>query len=159
MLTQTTEHALRALLYLGRLTAGERASVAVIAEATGIPSAYLAKLLQTLAGRGWVESRLGRSGGFALSVPLDVICVADLIEQFAGSTGGSLCLLGNGACDPANPCIAHVRWSAARRAASDAVGRFRLSDLLGGARATDDGSAPAEGSLAEEPMSTLQEAI
>jgi Rrf2 family protein len=130
MLTQTTEHALRALLHLGRLAEGERAAVGSIARATGVPPAYLAKVLQALAGRGWVESRLGRTGGYALRRPLREVRIADLVEQFGGSAPGGLCLLGNRPCDPGRPCSAHTRWSVAQRAARSALGDLRLAELL-----------------------------
>lgn len=161
MLTQTTEYALRALLYLGRLPEGERCPVAAIARQTGIPSAYLAKLLQALAARGWVESRLGRSGGFALLHPLEDLRVADLIELFAAPQNGHYCLLGSGPCDPERPCSAHVRWSAAQRTARVAIGQLRLSDLLDGGSAADDeeiSTAPRIGS--HTPMTRIhQEAV
>lgn len=143
MLTQTTEHALRALLFLGRQPKGDRFPAATIARHTGIPSAYLAKLLQTLGARGWVESRLGRTGGFALAHPLHDIRVADLMDLFAAPQGGRFCLLGSGPCDALRPCVAHVRWSAAQRTAHRAIGQLRLSELLDESGSNGDAMAAA----------------
>ncbi|HUF13934.1 MAG TPA: Rrf2 family transcriptional regulator [Longimicrobiales bacterium] len=159
MITRTAEHALRALLYLGRRENGEAASVARVAGAMGIPSAYLAKLLHTLSGRGWVESRLGRAGGYALAVPLQEITVRELIDMFAGAETGGLCLLGDRPCDPASPCGAHERWSGAKRAAAEAIGQFRLADLLENAPSTraGDEEAPLNGSHSRRNGEVLQE--
>ena len=135
MLTQTAEHALRALLYLGRMPAGQRTSVLAIARETGIPAAYLAKLLHTMAARGYVRSMRGRTGGFALALPVDRIQVGDVLEMFAAPDNSRLCLLGARPCDGAHPCATHQRWSRAKEEAAAAVGRLRLSELLEGAPA------------------------
>jgi Rrf2 family protein len=89
-------------------------------------------VLQTLAARGWVESRLGRTGGFALLRPLREIRVGDLIELLHRTSSIGTCLLGNRSCDPTRPCFAHVRWSEAQRSARAAIGELRLADLLDG---------------------------
>ncbi len=66
MNSQTTEYALRAVVYLaGR---GEGAAAArQIAEATGIPRSYLSKLLGSLVQGGILEARRGIGGGFTLA--------------------------------------------------------------------------------------------
>ena len=52
MLSQTSEHAIRALLYLAQQPAGEPVPADRIARALGAPGNYLGKTLQLLARRG-----------------------------------------------------------------------------------------------------------
>jgi len=152
MLTQTAEHALRALLYLGR-QGGGHVSVSGIANATGIPAAYLAKLLQSLAASGHLRSRMGRKGGYALARPADQVRVGELMELFSAPDTSRLCLLGDRPCDHARPCAAHVRWSAARQQAFSAMERLRLSDLL------DESPSLAEGLAAAPTIGSHMEPI
>ena len=64
MLTQTSEYALRAMVYMARKGEGKYAGVKEIAKATEVPSNYLAKILQQLAKAGVLESQKGFGGGF-----------------------------------------------------------------------------------------------
>ena len=72
MLSQTTEYALRAAVFLARDAGGPR-TAAEIARAAQVPSGYLAKVLRQLARAGVVTSQRGLGGGFALTrEPRDV---------------------------------------------------------------------------------------
>ncbi|MFI4859843.1 MAG: Rrf2 family transcriptional regulator [Phycisphaerales bacterium JB063] len=64
-LTTHTDYALRLLIYL-QARPEAPASVREVAEAYGISAHHLAKVAQTLAGLGWIDSRRGRGGGLAL---------------------------------------------------------------------------------------------
>lgn len=66
MISQTTEYALRAVVWLAAnpekpLTAQQ------IAEATRVPAGYLAKVLQGLSRAGLLHSQRGLGGGFSLA--------------------------------------------------------------------------------------------
>lgn len=66
MISQTTEYALRAVVWLAAnpekpLTAQQ------IAEATRVPAGYLAKVLQGLSRAGLLHSQRGLGGGFTLA--------------------------------------------------------------------------------------------
>ena len=66
MLSQTVEYALRAATYLAT-SPDEPKTVDQIAEATKVPVAYLAKVMQALVRGGLVKSRRGVGGGFTLA--------------------------------------------------------------------------------------------
>lgn len=132
MLTQTAEHALRALLYLAQQPAEVLVPANRIAEATGAPSNYLGKTLQGLATAGLVRSSRGREGGYTLRVPASAITVADVIAAFEAVEKQTRCLLGNRPCAAATPCEAHVRWESAQRVARESVGGITIEDLLSG---------------------------
>lgn len=76
MISQTEEHALKALLCLAR-EPGRAMTAHQIAGATGVPEGYLAKVLQLLGRAGLVRSRRGLRGGFTLSQsPAEVTVLA-----------------------------------------------------------------------------------
>lgn len=138
MLTQTAQHALRALLYLARQPEGAVVPAGRMAEATGAPARYLAKTLQVLAGVGLVRGTRGREGGYTLAVPAVSIRVGDVIAAFEGEEAPQRCLLGDRACQPEAPCAAHMRWREAQLRATESVSRIRLSDLLSGLATLDE---------------------
>jgi Rrf2 family protein len=78
LISKTAEYALSALVCLtheGRgLTAKE------IAQATGMPEGYLAKVLRTMARLGLVRSRRGPTGGFTLGRPPDRMTLGEVID-------------------------------------------------------------------------------
>lgn len=132
MLSQTAEHALRALLYLAQQPEGQLSPANRIAGAIGAPANYLGKTLQLLATAGLVRGTRGRVGGYTLLVPPRQIRVADVIAAFEGADRPERCLLGNRSCSTATPCVAHLRWQQAQRAARSSVGRITIADLLAG---------------------------
>jgi Rrf2 family protein len=81
MISLTLEYALRAAVYLAA-EQGWR-TTADIAEATRVPAAYLAKVLQQLGRAGLVRGQRGPTGGFILRQPADKItiwAVMDAVE-------------------------------------------------------------------------------
>jgi Rrf2 family transcriptional regulator, nitric oxide-sensitive transcriptional repressor len=72
MLSQTTEYALRVMVYLASLN-GKPATIAQIAAATQTPEGYLAKVLRSLALAELVRSRRGLHGGSVLARPAAAI--------------------------------------------------------------------------------------
>ncbi len=86
MISQTTEYALRAVVWLAEHR-DKAQTTDEIAQGMNIPAGYLSKVLQTLARAQLVISRRGLGGGFVLArlpsdiVPLDVINAVDPIRR------------------------------------------------------------------------------
>jgi Rrf2 family nitric oxide-sensitive transcriptional repressor len=78
MFSQSVEYALRAAVYLAD-AAGEPRTVQQIAEATKVPPAYLAKLMQQLGRAGLVASQRGVGGGFTLTRPAEELSLGDVV--------------------------------------------------------------------------------
>src|SRR5687768_8237493 len=110
MLSQTSEHALRAVVYLAR-TPDRAVAAEQIARALAAPANYLSKTLHALARAGVVGGTRGPNGGFRLLVNPAELTVARIIEVFDGAAVNPMCVSGGRVCDPDNPCHAHVRWS------------------------------------------------
>lgn len=79
-LTLHTDYALRALLYL-RLRGEEQSTIQEIADSYRISKNHLMKVIQRLAGLGYVHARRGRGGGLLLAKPPQEINLGLLVEQ------------------------------------------------------------------------------
>lgn len=78
MISQTTEYALRAIVWMAAnpekpLTAQQ------VAEATRVPAGYLAKVLQGLSRAGLLHSQRGLGGGFTLARPPSTVTMWDIV--------------------------------------------------------------------------------
>jgi Rrf2 family protein len=79
MFSQTTEYALRAVVFLAR-NAEQPHTTQQIAQAMRIPSSYLSKVLQALSRHELVRSQRGLHGGFVLSRPTSEITLLDVVN-------------------------------------------------------------------------------
>lgn len=132
MLNQSADHALRAVLFVARQHADERCSADRIAAAIGVPRNYLGKVLHTLSQAGVLDSTRGPRGGFKLAVEPAVLTLAAVVEPFQRMPERRHCLLGNGACDPDNPCHSHQRWQRMADRVTDFFQDTTVAVLLGG---------------------------
>lgn len=130
MLSQTAEHALRALLFLARQEPETPVSADRIADALGAPRNYLGKTLHALTRAGFVEGVRGPAGGYRLTADPARLSVADLIAAVDDPGRRTVCLLGDRPCDDGEPCPAHRRWTALERATQALLQRTTLTDLI-----------------------------
>ena len=142
MLSQTSEHAIRALLLLAQRP-GEAVPATRIAAALGAPANYLAKTLNALARTGMVASTRGPAGGFRLARPADRITLAEVDESFGEIRPAATCLLGDRPCDARAPCAAHARWSVVRDQLRAPLRATTIADLLDSHTLTIDAGALA----------------
>lgn len=130
MISQTGRYALNILGYLvrhqGELVRGE-----VIAEATGVPSNYLSKILNQLRKHGVVDSRKGWHGGFRLRPAAVDRPVRDVLAIIDGEdrTRRTDCVFGLEECDESNPCPLHGYWEAIRGIFTSMLDDARIADL------------------------------
>ncbi|MEL7472972.1 MAG: Rrf2 family transcriptional regulator [Planctomycetota bacterium] len=79
MLSQTAEYALRAMAILA-YSPDELVPTPKLAEETKVPSNYLAKVLQLLAGDGLIIGRRGVGGGYRLARPAGEISMLKVVN-------------------------------------------------------------------------------
>ena len=128
--TPPTQHALRALIHLARHGADGPVHARVIAATEAIPSAFLAKILNRLRGRGFLRSVMGPGGGYLLARPSNEIRVHDIIEALDDSQHRrTSCLLGLSACSDDHACPLHDRWKSIRNDLSQWIGSLTLADI------------------------------
>jgi len=80
MISQTSEYALRATLFLAARSEDTPASAHDIAEAVRVPAGYLQKILRVLARHGILTGQRGTHGGFALAKAPASISVLDVLR-------------------------------------------------------------------------------
>ncbi len=78
-LTQRTDYALRALLFLAE-RGDDGATASEIAGAHAVSEGHVRKVLHALAGEGFVRSRRGRGGRSWLARPSDAITVGQVVR-------------------------------------------------------------------------------
>lgn len=84
-LTNRSEYALLALIYLGRNAKKGFAHADQIASAQDIPKRFLQQILFTLKGARIVISEKGKNGGYGLARPAKEISLAEVIRLFEGA--------------------------------------------------------------------------
>lgn len=98
-LTQHTDYAFRILVALG-VAAPASLSAGEISEAYGISVHHVLKIIQRLAGLGYVETLRGRGGGARLAVEPLSIRLGELVRQTEPDLGVVACLQEEG-----EPCV------------------------------------------------------
>jgi Rrf2 family nitric oxide-sensitive transcriptional repressor len=128
MLSQTTEYALRAIVYLadhhGEAQTGEK-----IAAVTKVPLGYLAKIMQGLVKSGLVVSQRGLHGGFTLlrsAKDLTILDVVQAVDPIMRITTCPLHLPDHGS----DLCPLHRRLDNAMGAVETAFSRTTIVQLL-----------------------------
>lgn len=110
MLTQTSEYALRAMVYMARIGQERYAGVKEIAKATEVPANYLAKILQQLAKAGVLESQKGFGGGFRPARKLGNINLLAIVDPLENVSRFHRCVLGQRECNDEMACPLHDAW-------------------------------------------------
>lgn len=128
MLSQTVEYALRAATYLAT-SPQEPRTVEQIAEATRVPVAYLAKVMQSLVRGGLVSSRRGVGGGFLLVSPPRQVRILQIVQAVDPIERITTCPLGL-ASHGTRLCPLHRRLDNAIAAMEKAFASTTLADVL-----------------------------
>lgn len=127
-MTQSTGYAITALGHVAAF--GERPLlIKEIADATGLPHPYLAKIVHTLARRGLVVTRRGVGGGVALARPAAAITLFDIAEALDDPLLEERCMLGAAVCSDERACPAHDFWREHRAAQIDFLRQRSLADV------------------------------
>jgi len=126
-LSQTTGYAVLALACLSR-TPDSYVLAKDIARCTGIPWAYLSKVLHTLEKHGIVESRRGYRGGFKLRRPAEQVTLEDIAAVLERQWPPQ-CLLGFQDCQGERNCPFHDFWQREREVIREKLRSTTLADL------------------------------
>ena len=109
-LTRKGEYAIRGIIYLAQQPPGKMALISEIAEAAEVPQTFLAKIFQSFAKLGIVNSFRGTGGGFTLGRPASRITLREVVEAVEGPIMPNRCLMDNGSCDRGIECLVHPVW-------------------------------------------------
>jgi len=103
-------YAIRSLTYLARME-GKPVLVREISEATNIPQAFLAKIINTLGRKGFVSTQRGIGGGISLALKPESVSLYDLCVALDDPILKSRCILGMPECPSEDGCPVHHFWA------------------------------------------------
>jgi len=128
-LSQTTGYAIKAL---GCLTAPGVSGqyIADVAHCTGVPRAYLAKIINSLARQGLVTARRGYRGGIALARPAADISLLAIVEAVEGKEWLGPCLLAIEECANGHHCPTHGFWLEVREQIREKLRVTSLAEVV-----------------------------
>jgi Rrf2 family protein len=92
MFSTRAEYGVRVMAHLADRTDGEPVSLATIADAEGLPVAYLEHLARRLREAELVTSRRGARGGYALARPAASISMAQVVSALEGHIAPIECI-------------------------------------------------------------------
>lgn len=129
LLTGTAEYALRALAELASCAPGEAMRTVDLAARTGVPEAYLAKVLRRLVSRDLLRATKGHGGGFTLSRPPERIRFVEVLEAVDSMPLANRCAFGRASCSSADPCPLHPVWTKLKDAFLEWARTTTLADV------------------------------
>ena len=103
-LTRASDYAIRVLVYLAESPQRGRTTRLDIIEHTGVPAAFLNKLVQKLVRARFISARPGVGGGCTLAVPAATISVLQVIETMDGPLQITECLAEDSPCARVSCC-------------------------------------------------------
>lgn len=130
ILQRSSELAIRAALFLAQQAPGKLSPVHEIAAHTGVSEAYLAKILQRLAGAGLVRSFRGPGKGMELGRAPGSISLDSIVCAMEGPWAEDDCVLGIGICSKETPCTLHADWIPIRTAIQALLQNTTLANLV-----------------------------
>lgn len=130
ILNQSAEYALRAAAILATRPDDTLLSAPDLAELTGVPLAYLSKLLRKLVLAEILYAQKGNSGGFRLARPPEDISFAQILDAVGCTPTNDRCAFGFPRCNPAAPCPLHPAWKEINEASATWAQERTLRDVL-----------------------------
>ena len=130
------EYALRALIDLGiaHEAGREILSIGELARHEQLPVRFLEQILLQLKDAGWVESRRGKRGGYALARPMDTIRMGDVVRLVDGPLAPIRCVSKTAyeacTCPDEDHCGLRMLMMDVRNALADVLDRHTLADVV-----------------------------
>ena len=143
MFSTKAEYGVRVMAHLAKRDPDAPVSLGSIAEAEGLPLAYLEHLVQRLRREGLVESRRGARGGYSLSRPPEAISMAEVVRALEGDIAPIECITadadGQLVCardgEPGHePCATKLLWTRVQGSIVRTLSEMTLADLIPGHR-------------------------
>lgn len=127
--THYTDYSLRVLIYLG-LRPDERSTIREISDAYGISKNHLMKVVQQLAGNGFVRSVRGVGGGLNLSYPPEDVRLGEVVRAMEPDLGLVECFRPGNQCVITPACRLKGMFGEALEHFLQALNKHTLADLL-----------------------------
>lgn len=143
-LSKESQYGLAAVIELAAAPPGAYLQARRLADAQGLPGAFLPKILHKLVRHGILRSlRGGRERGYALARAPHTITVREIVDVIEGPGLLDRCVFWSDACSEARPCLLHDLWKEVRPTVVAALERVTLADLVKASRPPRARRAPA----------------
>lgn len=129
ILSRTSQYAIQALIYLATRPAGQAVLCRDISLELGVPTPYLAKVLQELCRENLLDSTRGRHGGFSLRRGVENNNLLDIVMATEGYRVQHECLLGHKECQDEAACPMHRNWKPVKKDILACLGGVTLNHL------------------------------
>ena len=133
LLTQKkNQYAIRAIFELAKRQGEGPIKISEIARTQAIPQRFLEVILGQLKGSGFVESKRGFYGGYALTRQPDKITVGDVFRHLEKRADDAHCMAceSNGSCPFPSHCAFLPMWNQVRDAVFGIYDGTTIQDLL-----------------------------
>lgn len=127
MFSKTCEYAIRALIYIAQKSKdGNRIGIKEIASGIDSPEYFIAKILQELSRKGFVQSAKGPTGGFFMDGSNLKLSIADIVREIDGDKLFSGCGFGLKECSESYPCPIHNEFKHIRKNIKDMLEKSKI---------------------------------
>ena len=136
MFSTKAEYGVRVMAHLAKSDDVGPISLGTIADAEGLPLAYLEHLVQRLRKAGLVESRRGAHGGYTLSRPPGDISMAEVVSALEGDIAPIECITADAdgvlTCtrEGSEPCPTKLLWTRVQGSIVRTLNEMTLDDLV-----------------------------
>ncbi|QDT12028.1 RrF2 family transcriptional regulator [Planctomycetes bacterium K23_9] len=160
MFSQTSEYALRAVVWLAEHRNEGPVGNKRIASDTQVPASYLSKILHDLASAGFLSSRRGVGGGFQLIISPDELTMLDVVNAVDPLKRITFCAHVSKSSEPM--CPMHQRLNQAIGLVQQTLGDATIAEVMQSPESVDGESgsqpvrvdrAPTQTAHAENPQS------
>jgi Rrf2 family protein len=115
-ITRGADYAVRVMIHLVQCPENALNTLPLLADSTGVPRSFLSKVLQGLSRAGYVASRRGHVGGFAILPAGRKASLANIVESIDGPFRLNACISTGIRCERVAFCVAHPLWVEAQEA-------------------------------------------
>ncbi len=134
-ISKRTQYGLKAMLALGRKYKQGPIMISTLALEETIPLKFLEAILLDLKGRGLLESKMGRKGGYQLNRPPSAVTIGSIIRVMEGPLAPLPCASETAfkaceECVDVEHCATRIIMRRVRDAISDVLDRTTLADLI-----------------------------
>ncbi len=125
-ITRQADYAIRAVLYISKLGANQRAATSHIAQEQHIPPSFLAKIISQLSIAGLLQTSRGARGGVMLAKKPEDITLLDVVESIDGPIALNECVTDQNSCSFGDDCPMRSIWCDAQ---DELVNRLRSTNF------------------------------
>ncbi len=131
MFSKACEYGIRAIIYIATESLEDRrVKIGDVADNTGSPEAFTAKILGLLTRHRIVNSLKGPNGGFEIGLSrMKEIRLSDIVFAIDGDSIYNGCALGLSECNAAEPCPMHEKFVKVRNELKKMLETTSIYDL------------------------------